>query len=156
MPIYVDSGNIASLIPDESIVVLCVDNNKTRHLVQEHCLTLKNIILVNGGNETYDGDVTVFRKHEGEILLPPIWEGQDQILNPVDKHPSDKSCEERYEIDPQLFITNCQVANDILQFLTPVVLKKETLWRRKWFDIRTGSRVESDRKVGELLQFQLS
>lgn len=156
LPIYINNDNIKGIIKDDSIVILCVDNNKTRKLVQEHCLTLKNVILVNGGNETYDGDVTVFRSLDGEIIMPPIWDGQPQITDPKDKHPSEKSCEARYEDDPQLFTTNISVATNILEFLTPVVLKKEILWRRKWFDIRSGSRVESHLKPQELVQFQLS
>jgi molybdopterin/thiamine biosynthesis adenylyltransferase len=142
-PNYIDKDNVGRFIEDRSVVILMVDNDKTRNIIQTHCLTLNNIMLINGGNEVYDGDVTVFRKHKGEVLMPPIWEGQPHIQDPKDKHPND-SCEERYEADPQLFTTNRAVATEIMKFITPVVLKKEIIWRRKFFDIRRQSRVESN------------
>jgi hypothetical protein len=149
---YVNEANIASIIPDNSLAILTVDNNKTRNIVQKHCLTLNDILLVNGGNELYDGDVTAFMKTGGVLVMDPIWEGQEQIKNPSDEHPEEKSCTERYVSDPQLFTTNLSVSTEIIKFLTPVILKQTIVWRRKFFDIRASSRIESTLSPAEALK----
>ena len=38
---YVTPANVREIIPDGSVVMLCVDNHATRSLVQEHCLKLR-------------------------------------------------------------------------------------------------------------------
>jgi molybdopterin/thiamine biosynthesis adenylyltransferase len=135
-PYYLSKDNVR-MLQNKSIVILAVDNNQTRNLVQEHCLSLKDVVLVNGGNEDWDGDVTVFHNNNGEEILPPIWEGQDGIRNPSDLHPSEH-CTHHYESAPQLLCTNFAVASNILAVLTPIIKKKVILWRQLFFDIRWG------------------
>jgi len=141
VPAYVDKDNVGKYITDGSIVIVGVDNNVSKHLIQEHCCTLANVILIVGGNETYDGDVSVYWRKDGIDLLPPIWHDQPQIKDPEDEHPKDAHCTDEYVEDPQLFATNFTVAANILDVLTPVLMNNEPLIKRLFFDIRTGNRV---------------
>lgn len=138
---YVNEDNVAKYITDRSIVILGVDNETSKHIVQEHCRTLDNVIMISGGNDTYDGDVSVYFKKDGVELTPPIWHDQPQIETPeTDDHPERVPCGEQYEDDPQLFATNFTVAANILDVLTPVLINGEPLIQRLFFDIRTGNR----------------
>lgn len=140
IPEYVDKDNVGQFIKDRSIVIMGVDNDQTKHLIQKHCLTLNNIVLISGGNETYDGDVSVYWRKDGADRLPPIWHDQPNIKEPTDEHPKDKHCTEVYVEDPQLFATNFTVAANILDVITPILMNNEPLIERLFFDIRTGNR----------------
>jgi molybdopterin/thiamine biosynthesis adenylyltransferase len=134
---YVSKDNVGATIKDGCIVILAVDNNQTRNIVQEHCISLRDVVLINGGNEDWDGDVTIYHKFGGEEILPPIWEGQPGIRNPSDLHPSEH-CTQKYVSAPQLLCTNFAVASNILAILTPILKKNVILWRQLFFDIRWG------------------
>ena len=45
---YVNKTNIKNIIKSDSIVFLCVDNHKSRMIVNNYCKKLKNVILISG------------------------------------------------------------------------------------------------------------
>jgi molybdopterin/thiamine biosynthesis adenylyltransferase len=62
---FIDPNNIESLLSDVDVVVDCLDNLKTRFLLEQHCKAL-NIPLVFGSVAGLQGQVmTIFPEDEG-------------------------------------------------------------------------------------------
>lgn len=59
---------------DKIVFFACVDNHKSRKIIQDLVAVaeMPNVLLISGGNELYTGDVLVFEKRGGEIILPRI------------------------------------------------------------------------------------
>lgn len=109
-PRYLNEGNVSEIIPDQCGVFACVDNHRTRKILQDRCLRLKDVIFISGGNEYYDGNVQVFVKRAGRQLTPPITKYHDEIAYPTDRSPEEMSCEELQQSSPQLLFINMMVA----------------------------------------------
>jgi len=111
--IYINKQNIANVIqPIDNIIILAgVDNNKTRHVLQEYANGVENILLLSGGNEYIDGDVQIFVRKNGVNLTPPIWKYNPGILKPKDRSPEEIGCSELIESVPQLIFTNGMVSS---------------------------------------------
>lgn len=111
VPQFVTEENIDTIISEEDIIMLCVDNHKTRKLISDYVSKLKNATLISGGNEYVDGNVQVFIRKEGQNITPSLTDYHPEISNPQDKSPHEMSCEELEKVAPQLIFTNSTVAN---------------------------------------------
>ena len=110
-PVFINNTNI-NLIESGDIIFLSVDNHKTRKTVNDFCKTLKNVILISGGNEYTDGNVQIYVRKEGKDITPGIDQFHPEISNPADKSPEELSCEELAQTSsPQLFFMNQMVAS---------------------------------------------
>jgi molybdopterin/thiamine biosynthesis adenylyltransferase len=50
-PAFVNETTIMNVVKEGDIVFLCVDNHKTRNIVNNYCKNMKNVTLISGGNE---------------------------------------------------------------------------------------------------------
>lgn len=107
---YITKKNINKYIVENDIVFICVDNHKSRFIINEYAKTLKNIILISGGNEYYDGNVQIYIRKNGEDLTPDLVKYHPEINLKADKLPTEIGCEEALESSPQLLFTNMSVA----------------------------------------------
>lgn len=120
-PVYVADHNIISLIRENDTVLSCVDNHKTRKLVNDRALELDNITVISGGNDYVDGNVQVHIRRNGEDLTLPIANRyHPEIVSPQDKNPGEEEregegCQVLAAADPQLIITNNAVAAVMLK-----------------------------------------
>jgi len=133
---YIKEGNTRSIIRDGDVVFACVDNHSTRKLLQEHCQRLKDVVLISGGNEYYDGNVLVYVKKGGRQCTPPIHKFHPEIAFPEDKMPDQLSCEELALIgNEQMLFTNLTAAILMLNAFYGVLLAKAK-YSEVYFDIR--------------------
>jgi len=146
--IYLDQDNIHEFIQDKDIVFICVDNHKTRYLINEHAKNLNNIIIINGGNELYDGNVQLFIKKGGKNETPDLTQYHPEIENFSDKLPHELSCEERQVSSPQLLFTNMYIASTMLcvfyQCLNNLDFKNYSEW---YFDLRSPLILDAKQRV---------
>lgn len=130
---YVSAENIKKLIHPGDIVLLCVDNHKTRKLVSDHCSRLRNITLISGGNDgmgkdgsgavrrgTY-GNVQVYVRRQGKDRTASLTKYHPEIANPKDKHPGEINCTELVTSVPQILFANLAAASGILNALLLVL-----------------------------------
>lgn len=118
---YVTPANVASLIKDGDIVFLCLDNHASRKLISDWCSTMKNVVLISGGNDgvtdaargTY-GNVQVYIRKDGQDASPSLTEFHPEVQKPADKPPNELSCIEKQIKTPQLLISNLMVAVQML------------------------------------------
>lgn len=102
--------NVMNFIKENDVVFMCVDNHITRKLISDYTSTLREMVLISGGNEFTDGDVQVFIRKEGKNITPSLTDYQSDIANPTDKSPHEMSCEELEKSEPQLLFANLTVA----------------------------------------------
>ena len=108
---YVNADNISNIIFDDDIVLLCVDNNKTRKLFEDYSKELENITIISGGNELTDGNILILQKVDGKYTTPLFTDLHPELLNPTDKSPDELSCQELSESAPQISIVNATIAD---------------------------------------------
>ena len=107
---FINDDNVSSLITEDSIVFLCVDNHLSRKIISDHCETLNNVTVISGGNEYTDGNVQLYKREGGVNLTASLTEYHPEIDYPEDLSPEDMSCEELSKSEPQLLFTNLTVA----------------------------------------------
>lgn len=125
IPEFIEPENAERLIRDGDWVILAVDNHATRKLVNDHCMGLRNVTLISGGNDgietkpdgkvlrgTY-GNVQISVRRNGVSLSPDLTAFHGEIQHPTDKLPTDVSCTELLESVPQILFTNLAVASAI-------------------------------------------
>ena len=57
--------NVGVIVRDGDIVLLAVDNHRTRALVDRHVASLDSATLISGGNDETDGNVQLVRRRDG-------------------------------------------------------------------------------------------
>lgn len=147
IPFYVDEQVIDGLIKNGDIVFMGVDNHKTRKLVSDYCSNLDDITLISGGNEYTDGNVQIYIRKGGEDITPSLTDYHPEIRNPSDKLPTEMSCEELMNSEPQLYFTNTTVAVIMCWMFYNFIIKKNILNSEVYFDMLTMSSVSRYRRT---------
>lgn len=129
-PVYVGDHNVVQLIRDNDVVLLCVDNHKTRKLISDRAEELKNSTVISGGNDWTDGNVLIHIRRNDQNLTPPLaskW--HPEIQNPTDKNPAEaergQGCEVLAVAEPQLVIVNNYIAANMIAALFNVIDEKQ-------------------------------
>lgn len=135
IPQYVNESNISSIIYDSSIVFLCVDNHKSRMIINNYCMKLHSVILISGGNELTDGNAQLYVRKGGKDLTPDLCAYHPEIANPTDKLPEEMSCEELSQSQPQLYFTNLGVATLMCWLFYNAIVKRQYEKSEVYFDI---------------------
>ena len=142
---YITKKNFKDIIPrnEKALIIMSVDNHKTRKVVQDECCQMKNVTLISGGNHLTTGDATIFKRVNRVNLTPRIDFMQPEIQNPQDRSPEEISCEERVESEPQIVLTNNMVAMAMLNML----YQDEILYTTVYIDIIKNSAVSRDMRT---------
>ena len=115
IPDFITETNIGQHIQEGDMILLAVDNHKTRKLVSDYCEKLTAVTLISGGNDFTNGNVQIYVRHAGCDRTAPITRFHPEIRNPQDRSPAEMSCEELMERGaPQLLFTNLAVASAML------------------------------------------
>lgn len=140
---YIIPDNIEFYIEENDIILLAVDNHKTRKIISEYCTRLNNIILISGGNDLEDGNVLVQIKRDGIEITPPITYLHPEIENAEDKLPTELSCEEQMASEPQIFFANLEAAIGMCNALRTVITIEDIdkfPYSEVYFDINSNSK----------------
>jgi molybdopterin/thiamine biosynthesis adenylyltransferase len=138
-PKYVTEDNVYLFVRTGDIVVCCPDNHTTRKLLNDHCATLKDVVLVSGGNDIDNGNIQVYARKSGVDVTPPLTYLHPEIQHPQDKNPADMSCEELAQSSsPQLVVTNFALASHMLVAVYNAVHACTPI-SEAYFDLSTGA-----------------
>jgi len=139
-PIYVKGDNVVSLIRENDVVFLCVDNNATRKLISDRCEELDHVLLISGGNELTDGGAQVFLRRDGQSLTLPLANPHHvNIQYPKDENPGDVGCDELAESVPQVLFTNNLVAAKMLGIFYSYLQEGKMRFDEVYCDLITGN-----------------
>jgi molybdopterin/thiamine biosynthesis adenylyltransferase len=146
-PAFINESNISYAIKEGDIVFVCVDNHKTRKIINNYCKQLNDVTLFSGGNEFTDGNVQIYIRKGGKDLTPDLCAYHPEIENPVDKLPEEMSCEELANSEPQLYFTNLFVATLMCGAFYNVVVKNEVGASEVYFDMKQMSTIAQSRAL---------
>jgi len=160
-PVFLDDDNIVRHIRENDIVMLCVDNHKSRKLINDRAIELDNVTVINGGNGRHDGNVMIHIRRDGVDLTPPLASRyHPEIANPDDLHPNELrlpgSCSRLAAEVPQLVIVNNLIAANMLSafynltdfdFYNERILKYPQKYGEILVDMQTMCSVVRDRFV---------
>ena len=99
---------------DSVVLFLGVDNMATRHDLCMYARRFDNILLINGGNETTFGDVTVYERRDGKDLDPNPVDLYDNLRTPTDTRPDQAHCTDIAPSLDQTVIVNTMIATVML------------------------------------------
>jgi len=137
LPYFVDQDTVQRLIENGDIVFIAVDNHKARKIISDRVKSLENVVVISGGNELLDGNIQIYLRKEGYDLTPTLTAYHPEIENPMDKLPSEMSCEELSKSDPQIFFVNLGVATLMCWAFYNVIVRNETRYSEVYFDMST-------------------
>ncbi len=140
-PHYVDHKNIYLFVKEGDVVFMCVDNHATRKVLSDHMATLRNGLLISGGNEEYDGNVQIHERRGGGDFTPPITYLHPEIDKPTDKNPATLNCGELIVTQgaTQVLAVNFTIASLMLNAYTLYLEKGELPYTEVCADIKTGN-----------------
>lgn len=144
---YINEANIANVIKEGNIVFICVDNHKSRMIINNYCKKLNDVTLISGGNELTDGNVQLFVRKEGEDITPDLCVYHPEIANPDDKLPEEMSCDELAQSEPQLYFANLGVATFMCWMFYNCTIKEQHEISEVYFDLVN---MTSDAKIRTL------
>ena len=120
---YITKDEILELLKkyEQHIPVLigCVDNNKTRILLEHTFKQLDECIYIDSANSEYEGDVYVVVK-SGQETVGKL--RGDAYKFDLDKHPTEKSCEAQAAAgNTQYMVTNLKMANMVIEHILSLI-----------------------------------
>jgi molybdopterin/thiamine biosynthesis adenylyltransferase len=136
VPEYIGEGNVAALIEEEDYVLVTVDNHPSRRVVSDHCSRLRDVVVISGGNELYDGNVQVFTRRGGEERCPSLTRYHPEIARAVGPLPGE-GCDIQVASAPQLLVTNLAVASAMLNAFY-ACLQGALTYEEVYLDIMAG------------------
>ena len=146
-PAFVNETTLSDVIKEGDTVFLCVDNHKTRMIVNNYCKNLKDVTLISGGNELTDGNVQTYIRRDNVDKSPDLCAYHPEIANPDDKLPDEMSCEELSHSEPQLYFTNLGVATIMCWSFYNVVVRSQLEASEVYFDITSMNALAQKRTV---------
>jgi len=142
-----DTFPVRDAIRSGDIVFSCLDNHRTRKMVADHCIHLRDVALISGGNEYTDGNIQVFVRRQGQDLTCRLEKYHPELAQPGDKAPYEMSCEELAASSPQLIFTNLAAASLMLQVFYCLEQRKfEFAKSEVYFDIVANAATPRVRK----------
>jgi len=163
---FLKEANIDEVIPENTIVLSCVDNHETRLLISRHCAKLNNSVVITGGNDLDSGNVHAFLVIDGVIKTQKIEEIHSEIrdFGDDDRNPGELSCEEREKLPSggQLARTNFMVAawmGNMFGCILENIQGKEAIARELrlhsevFFDLKQSNAAAYSRKVDAAVSF---
>lgn len=141
---YINPDNINTIIKNGDVVFICVDNHKSRMVINNYCNTLDDVTVISGGNELTDGNAQLYVKKGGQDLTPDLCTYHPEIANPDDKMPDEMSCEELSVSEPQLYFVNLGVATLMCWLYYNAVVNKQYERSEVYFDMLS---MNSDSKI---------
>ncbi len=126
VPEFLSPDNADFILLEGEMVLLCVDNHKTRKLVSDVAGALSDISVISGGNELTDGDVLVYLRRDHQDTTPSFTAFHPEIENPTEKAPYEMGCEELAKAgSPQLLPTNFMAASLMLNAFWRLTMDEE-------------------------------
>lgn len=144
---YVTEENVADIIKENDIVLMCVDNHASRKIVNDHCKTLRSVTLISGGNGFHKAHVQRYIRKDGQDIRPNLTQYHPEIDDAED-HPNNLGCEELTHAAPQLVFANWGAAFHMgTAFYVEVILQNNTEISDQFTDLINGQTLSKKYRV---------
>ena len=120
-----------------SILIGCVDNNRSRQLCHDVFKAANNLIYIDSGNGEYTGQVVCGIKRSGRTYYKPIGDVYPDILLETDKFPTELSCAEAAVSAPQSIVANIMAGTAVVSYLYNILVLGSIETRSITFSTKT-------------------
>ncbi len=142
IPKFIGASDLNNIMEEDSVVFLGVDNYSIRALVEQRAYGLKNITIINAGNEKQTGSVQLWVRQDGYNKTPPISYLHPEIAYISEDDRSNMTCMQVAQMPggEQLIIANMTAASHMM---TALWRFHSDTWENGWtelqFDLGAGS-----------------
>lgn len=120
-----------------SILIGCVDNNRSRQLCHQVFKSADNLIYIDAGNGEHTGQVVCGIRRNGRTYYKPIGDIYPDVLLETDKFPTQLSCAEAAVSAPQSIVANIMAATAVVSYLYNILVLGSIEVRSVTFSTKT-------------------
>ncbi|MCL2047389.1 MAG: ThiF family adenylyltransferase [Defluviitaleaceae bacterium] len=120
-----------------SVLIGCVDNNRSRQLCHQVFQTAKNLIYIDSGNGEHTGQVVCGIRRNGRTYYKPIGDIYPDVLLETDKFPTQLSCAEAAVSAPQSIAANIMASTVVISYLYNILVLGSIETRSVTFSTKT-------------------
>ena len=128
---------IYRFVKEMVILIGAVDNNKSRQLCHRVFCEAQDLIYIDSGNGEFSGQVVCGVRRNGHTLFKPIGSVHPELLQATDKFPTELSCAESAQSDPQSMAANITAATAVVDMVYNILTHGESLVRQTDFSTNT-------------------
>jgi molybdopterin/thiamine biosynthesis adenylyltransferase len=143
---YLSETNMATVIQENDTVLICVDNFTVRKRIEDHCLTLTNVTVINGGNEKWSGSVQIWVREGGENKTPRISYMHPEVAVKIGDDRAEMTCAQAAALPggEQTLIANAMTATWMLTALWRTMHHRHELTKRQHPSEATWTELQFD------------
>ena len=126
--------------PSKEMVILigAVDNNKSRQLCHQAFSLSQELIYIDSGNGEFTGQVVCGVRRNGRTVQRPVGSAFPELLRDRgDKFPTELSCAEASQSDPQSIVANITAATAVVSMVYNILAHGECTARQTDFSTKT-------------------
>lgn len=123
--------------PEMVVLLGAVDNNKSRQLCHKAFYQSKELIYIDSGNGEFSGQVVCGVRRNGRTVFKPVGGVMPELLKDTDKFPSELSCAEAAQSDPQSMAANITAATAVVNMVYNILTHGESMVRQTDFSTKT-------------------
>ena len=120
-----------------SILIGCVDNNRSRRLCHHVFKAAKNLVYIDSGNGEYTGQVVCGIRRGGKTFYKPVGDIYPDVLLETDKFPTQLSCAEAAVSAPQSIVANIMAGTAVVSYLYNIFVLGNVETRSVTFSSKT-------------------
>lgn len=133
-------------IPGLSILIGCVDNNKSRQMCHRVFEKSTHLVYIDSGNDEFSGQVVCGIRCNKRTIYKPVCKLYPDMLEETDKFPSELSCAEAAVSAPQSITANIMAATVVTDFVYNIVARGKLTTRYAVFSAASiNVRAESNK-----------
>ena len=124
--------------PEMVILLGAVDNNKSRQLCHKAFSQSKDLIYIDSGNGEFSGQVVCGVRKNGRTVQKPVGSVYpEMMIDKSDKFPTELSCAEAAQSDPQSMAANITAATAVVDIVYNILTHGESNVRQTDFSTKT-------------------
>ena len=123
--------------PEMVVLLGAVDNNKSRQLCHKAFYQSRDLIYIDSGNGEFSGQVICGVRRNGRTVFKPVGGVMPELLKDTDKFPSELSCAEAAQSDPQSMAANITAATAVVDMVYNILTHGESMVRQTDFSTKT-------------------
>ena len=137
-PTFWRSSELSAPNIQELVILLgCVDNNRSRQLCHQAFYQSKDLVYIDSGNGEFSGQVVCGVRRNGHTIFKPVGGVHPQMLRDQDKFPSQLSCAEAAQADPQSMAANIMAATAVVDMVYNILTHGRSRVRQTDFSTQT-------------------
>lgn len=120
------------------VLIGAVDNNRSRQVCHKAFSQSKELIYIDSGNGEFSGQVVCGVRRNGRTVQKPVGSVYPELLRDKgDKFPTELSCAEAAQSDPQSMAANITAATAVVDMVYNILTHGESTVRQADFSTKT-------------------